>query len=217
GLSKLGEKRVARKPSARELAREQAVLISGDYNAVMRCLEDYNPTAQRIPTDDEARQPHRKLAVRRAPQFVWVNRALLPGGGDGRLERMADAPGPHGLRRSRLPGPTRRKRKRESETEWRDRLVAVVRQVWKDSRLPQIDDWRQLERVHPPGHRIVRGVTRSRRLLEVIVGPSDELIRQWIKEVTSSSDEKSSIAQRIAYRLLRHSRQLPPPWVKSTN
>jgi len=93
-----------RQPSAREIAREQAILINGDYNAVMRCLEDYNPTAQRLPSEDEARvgEPIRPLtqragAAERRQQLSAV-RAMQDV--HRRLERMADAPRLHGLRQT---------------------------------------------------------------------------------------------------------------------
>jgi len=92
------------RPSERERAREQVVLINSDYNAVMRRLQDYNPTAQGLPSEDEARvgEPIRPLtqragAAERRQQLSAV-RAMQDV--HRRLERMADAPRLHGLRQT---------------------------------------------------------------------------------------------------------------------
>jgi hypothetical protein len=124
---------------------------------------------------------------------------------------MADSPGPHGLRRCRLPGPTRRKRKRESDDEHDARLEAVFHQVWKDAGLSQVHNWAELERTQPNWQDVIfRGVKR----LEPIAAPPDELVREWVDEVTSA-DEKSTLAQHIAYRLVGHRWNLAPDWVRS--
>src|SRR5262249_19196068 len=160
-----------RKPSARELARGQAVLIHGDYNAAMRCLEDYNPSAPQSPPGDLVEQDG-ELHVVLAPPWrrkrgesdkrcrarVEALRRQLPRVPHDWVKR---APGPHGLRRGRLPGPSRRKRKRESDAEHRVRLEAVFHQVWKDAGLSQIHNWAELERTRPNWQAIIfRGVKR---------------------------------------------------------